>query len=317
MIAYEGQHQILKMDGQVHWRNGNGEMEGIDNGFSLFKSSGLYGRNHQTRLSVRFGLEGIQQYHIQGSKLNVDKTQFLVMNCGMQYDVCALDGEETTMLAFSFNEDFVSDFVHNLICNEEHLLDNFDLYNEERKTLEFPLHTHLVDEHFRPMLRDVLHAKMFLENHQSDEFSVFSRVLQMLVSHNKALVQSFKGQEIVKNSTKMELYKRLSTARDFIQAHFTEDINLSELSRVACLSPYHFHRAFKSTFKITPKRFVTHLRIERTKWLLENKRISVQSICNEVGFRDVSSFTRLFTQWVGMTPSSYRNFVSDSFAQTA
>ncbi len=317
MIAYEGQHEILKMDGQLYWRDSHGAMEGIDNGFSLFKSQGLYGKDHRTRLSVRFGLEGIQQYTIEGTKLNVDHSQFLVMNPGAQYDIEALDGVDTTMLAFCFNEDFVSDFVHNLIRNEEHLLDNFDLYNEDNETLEFPLHTHLVDEHIKPLVRDVLHTKLYLEGHEVDDYNIFTTVLEMLVRHNKALVKSFRGQEIVKNSTKMELYKRLSIARDYIQAHYTKDINLSELSRVACLSPYHFHRAFKNTFKVTPKKFVTHLRIERTKWLLENKCSSIQMICNEVGFRDVSSFTRLFTHWVGMTPSAYRNQVNGPLAQTA
>lgn len=72
-----------------------------------------------------------------------------------------------------------------------------------------------------------------------------------------------------------------------------------------------------NTFKITPKTFVTFLRIERAKWLLQNKCSSVQMICNEVGFRDVSSFTRLFTQWSGMTPSAYQGYVNGQFSKTA
>ena len=162
-------------------------------------------------------------------------TSVLVMNHGAHYDVEALNKSNTTMLAFCFNEGFVSDFVHNLINDDESLLDNFDLYQSEVESLEFPLHTLLIDEHIKPMVRDVLHTKLYLEAYQNDDYDIFSRVLEMLVMHNKALVKTFRGQGIVKNSTKMELYKRLSMARDYIQTHFTEDINLSELSRVACL----------------------------------------------------------------------------------
>lgn len=139
----------------------------------------------------------------------------------------------------------------------------------------------------------------------------------MVVRNNKSTIDSFQGQHIVKNSTKVELYKRLSIARDYIHAHFTEDLNLSELSRVACLSPYHFHRAFKNIFKITPKKLVTHLRIERAKWLLENRSYSVLVVCQEVGFRDVSSFTRLFASYAGVTPSVYRSMVTSSLRSTA
>ena len=137
MIAYEGQHEILKMNGQLYWRDSHGAIEGIDNGYSLFNSTGLFGENHRTRLSVRFSLKGTQQYRIGDTKLNVDRTQFLVMNNGVQYDVKALDNADTTMLAFCFNEEFVSDFAHNLISNEEQLLDNFDLYNQDKKPLNF------------------------------------------------------------------------------------------------------------------------------------------------------------------------------------
>jgi len=317
MIAYEGQHEILKMNGQLYWQDSHGAMKGIDNGYTLFNSTGLFGKNHSTRLSVRFGLKGMQQYNVGGTKLNVDKTQFLVMNNGVQYDIEALDNADTTMLVFCFNESFVSDFVHNLICNESELLDNFDLFNQEKKSIEFPLHTQLIDEHIRPLVRDVLHAKMFLESYEAEDYTIFSKILELLFLHNKEQTKAFRGQEIVKKSTKMELYRRLSIARDYIQTHFTEDVTLSEISRVACLSPYHFHRAFKNTFKITPKKFVTFLRIEKTKWLLQHNCSSIQMICNEVGFRDVSSFTRLFTQWAGMTPAAYRMYVNRQYAKTA
>ena len=115
----------------------------------------------------------------------------------------------------------------------------------------------------------------------------------------------------------MELYKRLSIARDYIQAHYCEEINLNELSKVACLSPYHFHRAFKRTFGITPKKYVTALRIERAKWLLKNRDSNVQSVCNEIGFKDVSSFTRLFSSYTKATPSAYRNQLSSVYAISA
>ncbi|MCE7991303.1 MAG: helix-turn-helix transcriptional regulator [Roseivirga sp.] len=317
MIAYEGQHTIHKMGGQLYWRNGEGTMEGINNGFALFSSENLEAENQETRFSVRFGINGVQRYKVNGELLKVTDDQFLVMNKGTLYDVKGEDRADTTMLAFCFNEQFVSDFVTSVSRTDEQLLDSFDLYRSDLKSLEFPLHTLLVDEKIKPMICDIVQAKLRLETDEVDDYSIFNRVLQMVVQNNKSSIDSFKGQDIVKNSTKVELYKRLSIARDYIQAHFSEDLNLSELSRVACLSPYHFHRAFKNTFKITPKKLVTHLRIERAKWLLENRSYSVQMICQEVGFRDVSSFTRLFASYTGVTPSVYRSMFSGSLRSIA
>lgn len=317
MIAYKGQHTIHKMGGQIYWESDSGAIEGIDNGFALFSSKNLLGENQKTRFSIRFGLKGTQEYQIKDRVLQVNQQQFLVMNAGTEYNVKAQNGEDTTMLAFCFNEDFVSDFVSSHSSSDEDLIDRNGIYDLIETSPEFPLHTLLVDEEVKPVIRDIIHAKLYLSADEVDNYSIFNRILEMVFADCSAQLHNLENQQIVKQSTKVELYKRLSIARDYIQAHYCEEINLNELSKVACLSPYHFHRAFKRTFGITPKKYVTALRIERAKWLLKNRDSNVQSVCNEIGFKDVSSFTRLFSSYTKATPSAYRNQLSSVYAISA
>lgn len=307
MIAYKGQHTIHKMGGQIYWKSDKGAMEGINNGFALFSSENLLGENQKTRFSIRFGINGTQEYHIKDRILQVNQQQFLVMNAGTEYTVKAQNNESTTMLAFCYNEDFVRDFVNVHTSKQESLIDKNGIYDLIEESPEFPLHTLLVDQEVRPVIRDIVHAKLYLSIDEVDDYAIFNRMLEMVFTDCSSQLQNFENQKIVKQSTKVELYKRLSIARDYIQANYCQEINLNELSRVACLSPYHFHRAFKKTFGITPKKFVTGLRIERAKWLLQKKDYNVQAICQEVGFKDVSSFTRLFASYTNLTPSAYRN----------
>ncbi|MBO6910232.1 MAG: helix-turn-helix transcriptional regulator [Roseivirga sp.] len=317
MIAYKGQHTIHKMGGQIYWESDSGAIEGVDNGFALFSSKNLLGENQKTRFSIRFGLNGTQEYQIKDRVLQVNQQQFLVMNAGTEYNVKAQNGEDTTMLAFCFNEDFVSDFVSSHSSSDEDLIDRNGIYDLIETSPEFPLHTLLVDEEVKPVIRDIIHAKLYLSADEVDNYSIFNRILEMVFADCSAQLHNLENQKIVKQSTKVELYKRLSIARDYIQAHYCEEINLNELSRVACLSPYHFHRAFKRTFGITPKKYVTALRIERAKWLLKNRDSNVQSVCNEIGFKDVSSFTRLFSSYTKATLSAYRNQLSSVYAISA
>ncbi|HEY9117866.1 MAG TPA: AraC family transcriptional regulator [Roseivirga sp.] len=307
MIAYKGQHTIHKVGGQIYWKSQNGVMEGINNGFALFSSQNLIGEDQKTRFSVRFGIQGNQEYHIHDKLLKVNQQQFLVMNAGTEYHVKAQNNEDTTMLAFCFNENFVMDFVNSHSHGDDKLICQNGIYDLKGAIPEFPQHTILVNEEVKPVIRDIIHAKMYLSADEVDDYSIFNRILEMVFTDCSSQLAHFENQKIVKESTKAELYKRLSIARDYIQAHFCEEINLNELSRVACLSPYHFHRAFKQTFGITPKKYVTGLRIERAIWLLKNRESNVQVVCNQIGFKDVSSFTRLFASYTGLTPSAFRS----------
>lgn len=317
MIAYKGQHTIHKMGGQLYWRTENGSMEGINNGFAYFSSQNLSAENQQTRFTIRFGLNGTQVYHLADSVVHVNSDQFFVMNEGTEYEISTLNNEDVTMLAFCFNERFVADFINCMCKSNSSLLDAGGLFECDNETFHFPEHSLVVDSELRGKINYLVEKQLQQSSDLTDEFELFAEMLKAVLRRSKEVLSPFDRQNVVKTSTRVELFKRLSIARDYIQAHFCEDVNLNEISRVACLSPYHFHRAFKHTFGITPKKFVTHLRIEKAKWLLENKEKSVQMICNAVGFRDVSSFTRLFTSYTGHTPSVYRGLLSNKFIMSA
>ena len=106
-----------------------------------------------------------------------------------------------------------------------------------------------------------------------------------------------------------QTYKDLTRARDFMRHAYQRPINLPDISAQANLSPYHFLRVYKQTFQETPHEFLTRLRIERAKTLLARGNHNVTEACFEVGFSSVGSFSTLFTNRVGLSPSEYRRHV--------
>jgi transcriptional regulator GlxA family with amidase domain len=65
-------------------------------------------------------------------------------------------------------------------------------------------------------------------------------------------------------------------------------------------------RRFKRTLGVSPQMFLQGLRVEAARQWLETSRLPLDEIIARVGYSDVSSFTRLFQQRVGMTPGAYR-----------
>jgi AraC-like DNA-binding protein len=93
---------------------------------------------------------------------------------------------------------------------------------------------------------------------------------------------------------------------EHIEEHLVQEISLSTLASVAELSPYHFLRAFKESFGVTPHRYHVQKRIERAKELIADHNLSLLQIAIELGFAEASSFSLAFHKMAHMTPSAYR-----------
>jgi AraC family transcriptional regulator len=85
-----------------------------------------------------------------------------------------------------------------------------------------------------------------------------------------------------------------------------EPISLHDMSRVAYLSTFHFNRVFHQITGLPPNKFISAMRLDEAKRLLLNTHLSITDICFEVGYNSLSTFTRLFTQRVGLGPREFR-----------
>lgn len=104
---------------------------------------------------------------------------------------------------------------------------------------------------------------------------------------------------------KLDLYRRIVQAKLFIDRHYAEPIDAGQIADEACYSKFHFIRTFKGIYGRTPHQYLTYVRIERAKELLE-RDVSVTDACFAVGFDSLGSFTTLFKRRVGVTPSEYQ-----------
>jgi len=73
----------------------------------------------------------------------------------------------------------------------------------------------------------------------------------------------------------------------------------------AFFSKFHFIRLFKKTYNQTPHQYLTLVRIEKAKLLLQTE-VAVADVCFSVGFDSISSFTGLFKRITSTTPSFYQ-----------
>ena len=104
-----------------------------------------------------------------------------------------------------------------------------------------------------------------------------------------------------------ELVVHLRRAKDHMDRHYREQLDLDRVAAVAGVSKYHFARCFEATYGETPIRYLTRRRIERAQDLLRGANLTVTEVCMVVGFSSLGSFCTRFRALVGETPSQYRD----------
>jgi len=100
--------------------------------------------------------------------------------------------------------------------------------------------------------------------------------------------------------------RRMLRARDAMDRAYAEPLDVPTLAAVAHVSPAHFIRTFRATFGETPHRYLQRRRVERAMFLLRSTDRSVTDICMAVGFSSLGTFSRVFREVVGESPSAHR-----------
>lgn len=99
---------------------------------------------------------------------------------------------------------------------------------------------------------------------------------------------------------------RLCEARERLMAGCAEPLAIGRAARESGFSTFHFIRLFRAVFGETPRQCCIRARLALACEMLITTEHSVTRICMAVGYSSVGSFTELFTQRIGMTPSRYR-----------
>jgi AraC family transcriptional regulator len=108
-------------------------------------------------------------------------------------------------------------------------------------------------------------------------------------------------------AARVEYLARIHRVTDHIERHLDERLTLEDLARVACFSPFHFHRVFTACAGEPLYRFILRLRLERAaNQLAQNPGKSVTAVALDCGFGSSAAFARAFRSGFGMSASAWR-----------
>ncbi|MGE8205078.1 helix-turn-helix domain-containing protein [Heyndrickxia sp. NPDC080065] len=92
----------------------------------------------------------------------------------------------------------------------------------------------------------------------------------------------------------------------YMRNHLSEDLTSEQLASSVGYSTYHFIRIFKDVTGISPRHYLSALRIEAGKDHLSHSPSSILKILLSIGFQSIGSFSTRFKQFVGQSPRDFR-----------
>jgi len=261
---------------------------------------------HISNFSIKTVFNGITSYSIGRRKLNLFPDRFLAINKGTSYSSKVDSNIPVNNLSISFSPAFLSDFYRSNHKNHHVLLDE-PFFNDETPEKFFLETIYPFDG---DMKYNIMHLKHQLEQEAPDDLLVNEYLHHCLINYFKVykneVLNKSENLKFLNKSTKVEILKRLTLAKEYIISNYNKNIDLQDIAHSACLSVNHLLRTFKQAYGKSPHQYLIQIRIDRSKYLLKHSEYTINEIVEIIGFECPSSFIRLFKTINKITPGQFR-----------
>ena len=133
---------------------------------------------------------------------------------------------------------------------------------------------------------------------------IFSNAANDLDIESRAVALAF---SIVKSSGRAPRNLRsLQRAREYVHAHFADNLTLAQVARAAGVHPVYLGQIFRQEFGETLGEYLNRIRVRAAAGMLANSDLPLSAVALDLGFYDQSHFTRIFRQFTGATPGTFR-----------
>ena len=251
-------------------------------------------------LSIKSVTQGSVAWKTGGRELVVDRGGFLVLNHGEPYSMEIDSRDPVSTLCVFFTPGFVESVCASIASDD---------LEPAPAPQYFLQRLHTADSGVLPRMQAIAASADALDLEQ--HYLELAHSLALLQSDIRRRVRMMPARRA---STREELFRRVRRGQELLHACATESLSLETLAREACLSPFHFHRAFTCAFGRTPHEYRTELRLAYARRLLETTQLPVIDICAAAGFESPASFTHLFRRTFDVPPSKIRNLRQASAA---
>jgi YesN/AraC family two-component response regulator len=205
----------------------------------------------------------------------------------------------------------------------EKALDDFKTYYDELPVLSyyqvkkianmlFAMCNYLVEEALeKNLILDIY--KKTIKNHTGIDSNILTGYTMKNIENVKkemsnTMINAYVEDKISSDRQDIKVTDILKPAIEYIYDHKSENVKLEKMAKICHISPSYFSRLFKKETGENFSNYVSKLKIEWAKSLLEETDMQVNEISDELGFSESGYFIKIFKKYEGVTPFLYMKY---------
>ncbi len=180
----------------------------------------------------------------------------------------------------------------------------FDLDTRHPSAQRAPQQLHLETDELQRCIELARHLESELVSGEEGRKTVIRGMFQVLVT---LLSRSYTSQQ----ADSQQPVAKLARVVAYIRTHIRSELPITQLADMAGLSPSQFQRTFSRVYKQSPIAFVTRLRIDEARRLLQDCSLTMADVAAGAGFASQAFFSTRFRAITGLSPSAYRKALGE------
>ncbi|RXZ82947.1 helix-turn-helix domain-containing protein [Paenibacillaceae bacterium] len=187
-------------------------------------------------------------------------------------------------------------------CVEE-LFELVTAFEHPVRVTHFSMHIVMKLEHYLSQINEDFHNLLGWGNGALEHIQQFETVQDIQSWLRRTL---FEISERLFTKKQRGNYKLLNDISNYVKQRLSEEITLKEVANHFAYSPNHLGHLFKESMGTSFNEYVVMCRMEQAKQLLQNHKLKVYEVADQIGYKSLTYFSRTFREYVGMTPGDYR-----------
>lgn len=255
--------------------------------------------------SIKYVIEGIEHYGINGTRYEVRNREYILANRHSEGYVEVGSRQTVSGICIDVAPDILSEVVASLLRPDTAVSDlDLDRFFHSPDFLE---NKYAADNTQLGRCLIALEQVLLADPRRDPrpDRECYLLLAEKIIEDHIPVMKQLRAVRAVKTETRKDLFRKLESARGYMDRFFRNSPCIGQVAREAGFSEYHFFRLFRAVYALSPHQYMLRKRLKLAQELIGREGLRISDAALMCGFSDVHSFSKSYRNFFGKSPSQH------------